>query len=175
MEDFTVIIRNPYKKGILYFTYFLYFINIIGLLIHLTNRAFPLYLIMMGLLTLVSFLVFLFFPKKGLFSFFMIVNLFLWLLLLQWLIVLVLLLLVFFSNKITQDITIIFKKDRLCWYQLFKKEYPYKQLKNLIIRDGILSIDFNNGRFWQFSIETSYTKNEIEHFNKRIHEKIHQI
>ena len=84
----------------------------------------------------------------------------------QWLIV-PFILLALLERQVKFPLEIGFSESQVVFNTLFKRRYDWTQLSNVILRDGLLTIDFTNNRLLQREVEDEDDEEEVseEEFN----------
>ena len=59
-----------------------------------------------------------------------------------------------------------FSSDKVVFYGLLRKKYAWSELDNVILKDGLLTIDFKNNRLLQKEIESGENEASEEEFNQ---------
>ena len=60
----------------------------------------------------------------------------------------------------TREYTVLFYNDRIHYNAVPVKELPWKDLNNVILKDGLLTIDMKNNRLFQEELDS--TKNNVD-------------
>ena len=85
---------------------------------------------------------------------------------LEWLF-LAFILLAILERQVKFPLEIGFSEKQVVFNTLFKRKYDWSQLSNVVLRDGILTIDFMNNRLLQREVEDDDEEEEVseEEFN----------
>lgn len=83
------------------------------------------------------------------------VHVALWIVLKIYIALAIVVLLILFAELIRKRKTFLsFNKDEILFQQiLFSKKYPWQQLDNVILKDGLLTVDFKNNQLLQAEVE----------------------
>jgi len=82
----------------------------------------------------------------------------------QWLIV-VFVLLALLEYQAKHEVEIGFSQNHIVFNQLIKKRYPWSAIDNVVIKDGLLTIDFKNNRLLQKETDDSEEDADEDEFN----------
>jgi len=82
----------------------------------------------------------------------------------QWLVV-VFAILALLEYQAKHELEIGFSEDHIVFNRLIKKKYPWSAIDNVIIRDGLLTIDFKNNRLLQKELDDSENTTYEQEFN----------
>lgn len=92
----------------------------------------------------------------------------------QWMIVVfVLLALLEYQAKLAPEIG--FSSDHIVFNGLFKKRYQWREIDNVVLKDGLLTIDFNNNKLYQKEIDTGENEAEEAEFNDWVRNKLNNF
>jgi hypothetical protein len=85
----------------------------------------------------------------------------------EWLFV-AFILLAILERQVKFPLEIGFSERQIVFNTLFKKKYNWSQLANVVLRDGLLTIDFTNNRLLQREVEDEEEDEEVseEEFNE---------
>jgi len=85
----------------------------------------------------------------------------------EWLFV-AFILLAILERQVKFPLEIGFSETQVVFNTLFKKRYPWSQLSNVVLRDGLLTIDFQNNHLLQREVEDEEEEEEVseEEFNE---------
>lgn len=84
-----------------------------------------------------------------------------------WLIALfVLLAILEYQAKLSPEIG--FSKDHIQFNGLFKKKYQWSEIDNVVLKDGLLTVDFKNNKLFQKEIDTGENEASEQEFNEWI-------
>ena len=92
----------------------------------------------------------------------------------QWLIA-VFALLAILEYQAKQAPEIGFSSDHIVFNSLFKRKYPWSSLQNVILKDGLLTIDFKNNRLFQKEIDSGENEASEQEFNQWCRQQLEQI
>src|SRR5690606_30064060 len=82
-----------------------------------------------------------------------------------WLIaVFVLLAILEYQAKLPPEIG--FSKDHITFNGLFKKKYKWSEIENVVLKDGLLTVDFRNNKLFQKEIDTGENEASEQEFNE---------
>jgi hypothetical protein len=173
MQQYQITLKNEKVKSYDWFAVFLFIINGIAICIFLYRSNFQQlsegYRGFIALSILILSLIFLFnkdFRKKQyifLFAFLGIIAY--WICIHYWwvgLIVLFLLVLFYISKK---PLIVAVQEDGIIYPSFPKKKINWSELNNIIIKDGLLTIDFKNNKLIQQYIDESKTSINEKEFN----------
>ncbi|MEP7258674.1 MAG: hypothetical protein ABI687_09800, partial [Flavitalea sp.] len=59
-----------------------------------------------------------------------------------------------------------FSPDKVVFFGLLRKKYSWSEIDNVILKDGLLTIDFTNNRLIQKEIESGENEASEEEFNQ---------
>ena len=82
----------------------------------------------------------------------------------QWLIF-VFVLLAVLEYQAKRDLEIGFSKDHIIFNGLIKKKYQWSQIDHVLLKDGLLTIDFKNNRLFQKEIDSDDNEASEQEFN----------
>lgn len=92
----------------------------------------------------------------------------------QWLIVVfVLLALLEYQAKLAPEIG--FSADHIVFNGLFKKKHKWSEIENVVLKDGLLTIDFKNNKLYQKEIDTGENEAEEAEFNGWVRDKLNNF
>ncbi len=92
----------------------------------------------------------------------------------QWLIVVfVLLALLEYQAKLAPEIG--FSADHFVFNGLFKKRYRWSEIENVVLKDGLLTIDFKNNKLFQKEIDTGENEAGEGEFNGWVRDKLNNF
>ncbi len=77
--------------------------------------------------------------------------------------------LAFIEKKAGQPLAILVSKDGIVFDSLFKKSYAWTEFSNVIIKDGLLTLDFRSNRLLQKNIDSEI---EEHSFNRYCRERL---
>ncbi len=80
-------------------------------------------------------------------------------------IAIVLLVLIFLSKQAIQKRTIVFEKDRVSVSPPFAQNYTWHDFQNVVLKDGLLTLDFNNNKLLQVHILSEISAPQEAEFN----------
>lgn len=91
-----------------------------------------------------------------------------------WLIVVfVILALLEYQAKLSPEIG--FSSDHIIFNGLFKKKYNWSEIDNVILKDGLLTIDFKNNKLFQKEIDTGENEAGEAEFNEWVRDKLNNF
>ena len=61
---------------------------------------------------------------------------------------------------------VAFDNEEIVFNSFPKKFYPWNTFRNIVLKDGLLTIDFMNNKLIQKELESTTTKKEEEEFNE---------
>lgn len=83
----------------------------------------------------------------------------------EWLVVVfVLLAILEYQAKLSPEIG--FSPDRIVFNRLFKKKYSWQEIDNVILKDGLLTIDLKNNKLFQKEIDSGENEADEQEFNE---------
>jgi hypothetical protein len=86
----------------------------------------------------------------------------------EWLVIVFALLAVLeYQAKLSLEIG--FSPDNVVFNELFKKKYTWDQIDNVILKDGMLTVDFKNNKLFQKEIDSGENEASELEFNNWIH------
>lgn len=88
-----------------------------------------------------------------------------WLKLNYWWITIVLLVLIFLAKQAIKKRTIIFEKDSVSVSPPFAQNYIWQDFQNVVLKDGLLTLDFNNNKLFQVNIHSEISAPQEAEFN----------
>ena len=71
----------------------------------------------------------------------------------------------FLGETLTKDTTVFINKTDISLKNLFTKKYNWQSIKNIILKDGLLTIDFKNNKIFQSEIAEKISLTEENEFN----------
>lgn len=66
----------------------------------------------------------------------------------------------------SQKPVVTINKDEITYPAFFKKQFHWKELNNIILKDGLLSIDFKNNKLIQQLIDDTHLRIDEKEFNE---------
>ena len=82
----------------------------------------------------------------------------------EWLVIIFALLAVLeYQAKLAPEIG--FSAEYVVFNKLFKKKYDWKEIDNVILKDGLLTVDFKNNRLFQKEIDSGENEASEQEFN----------
>ncbi|MCU0322932.1 MAG: hypothetical protein MUE72_10975 [Chitinophagaceae bacterium] len=88
-----------------------------------------------------------------------------WLKLNYWWIAIVLLVLIFLSKQAIKTRTIVFEKDSVSVSPPFAQNYTWQDFQNIVLKDGLLTLDFTTNKLLQVNILTEISAPQEAEFN----------
>lgn len=89
----------------------------------------------------------------------------------QWLVVIfVVLALLEYQAKLPPEIG--FSADHIVFNGLFKKKYKWSEIDNVVLKDGLLTIDFMNNKLFQKEIDTGENEADETEFNEWVRKQL---
>ena len=83
----------------------------------------------------------------------------------EWLVfVLPVLALLEYQAKLSPEIG--FSDDKIVFNRLFKKKYPWQEIDNVVLKDGLITIDFKNNQLFQKEIDSGDNEATEDEFNE---------
>jgi hypothetical protein len=73
--------------------------------------------------------------------------------------------LIFLSKQAIQKRTIVFEKDRVSVSPPFAQNYAWQDFQNVVLKDGLLTLDFNNNKLLQVHILSEISAPQEAEFN----------
>lgn len=71
----------------------------------------------------------------------------------------------FLGETLTKDTTVFINKTDISFKNLFTKKYSWENLQNVMMKDGLLTIDFKNNKIFQSEIAEKISLTEENEFN----------
>lgn len=71
----------------------------------------------------------------------------------------------FLGETLTKDTTVFINKTDISLKNLFNKKYSWEDLQNVMLKDGLLTIDFKNNKIFQSEIAEKISLTEENEFN----------
>jgi hypothetical protein len=94
----------------------------------------------------------------------------------NWLLAFILVLINIAVGAFKQSPTIKFEEDGFTLKKLFnKKKYSWDNCSNIIVKDGLLTIDFKNNHLLQLPIDENISVIKLNEFNSFVLKKIEQV
>lgn len=89
----------------------------------------------------------------------------------QWLLIVFAILAVLeYQAKLSPEIG--FSPDQVVFNRLFRKKYSWKEIDNVVLKDGILTIDFENNKLFQKEIDSGENEASEMEFNLWVRDKL---
>ena len=71
----------------------------------------------------------------------------------------------FLGEILTKDTTVFINKTDISFKNLYPKKYNWQSIKNIILKDGLLTIDFKNNKIFQSETAEKISLTEENEFN----------